>query len=148
MDRDPPNPYRDMTLRELRDAMNERAGELLADGQVSRRDTAYLLLAASFPLATGDCSIGSPAHQVQQGRDIEAAFWPEFESDVRAVMHNTFEHAREAAELTWADLHLYSDAMRDRGTLAGWGVATEQDFRRSLRQLQDLKELKGRGWAP
>ncbi|WFC43269.1 hypothetical protein [Pseudoxanthomonas sp. SE1] len=146
MDRDPPNPYRDMTLRELHQVMNERAGELLKGANVSRRDLAYLLLAAAFPLATGENRPGSPAHRVRQGADIADAFWPELQQDFRAVMHLTFEHAREAAQLTWEDLHRYGETLLAQGAPSYWGTETEEDLRRSLQQLQAAKALKANLW--
>lgn len=148
MDRDPPNPYRDMSLRELHQVMNERAGALLKGGQVSRRDLAYLLLAASWPLATGESTIGSPAHRVRAGASVVEAFLPEYERDARAVMHNTFQHAREAAGLTPEDTQRFTGLMRDRGTPIGWDTSTEAAFRTALEQLQAAKELKARNWAP
>ena len=148
MDRDPPNPYRDMTLRELHQAMNERAGELLKGRQVSRRDIAHLLIAAAWPLSTGESSIGSPAYRVREGTHVLEAFWPEVERDVRAVLHHQFHLAREAAQLTAEDLHRYTAIMRDRAEPIGWSTRDEADFRRSLQQLQDAKDLKARNWVP
>jgi hypothetical protein len=148
MDRDPPNPYRDMTLRELHQVMNERAGQLLKGGQVSRRDIAYLLLAGAWPLAPNELWIGKPAHRVRHGTGVVEAFLPEYEDDVRAVMHNVFEHARYAAEVSWDEYHGYAAMMRDRGTPIGWGVGTEEEFRQSLAQLQEIKDLRAKGWRP
>lgn len=148
MDRDPPNPYRDMTLRELHQVMNERAGDLLKGKPVSRRDIAHLLIAAAWPLATGESSIGSPAYSVREGTNVLDAFWPEVDSDIRAVLHHQFEHAREAAHLTWEDVHRYTAIMHERAAPICWPIDTEADFRRSLQQLQDAKDLKARDWIP
>lgn len=147
MDRDPPNPYRDMTLRELFQHLGQRGADLLNERPVGRRDTAYMLFVAASRLSPEDLFIGKPAHQVRQGVNVLDAYWPDFESEVRAVMHNTFEHARDAAQLTWEDLHRYAATMRERDTWHGWDIGTEEAFRRSLQQLQDLKELKARGWT-
>lgn len=66
---DPPNPYIHASLRELFAALNERAAELLkADKPVGRRDTAYLLLAASKVVDSQEASIGSPAQQARERR--------------------------------------------------------------------------------
>lgn len=71
MTNDPPNPYREATLRELFAALNQRAGELLkGDRPVGRRDTAYLLLAASKVVDGRESAIGSPTHQVRQGAAV------------------------------------------------------------------------------
>lgn len=148
MNDDPPNPYRDATLRQLHQLMNQRAGELLNGEKVSRRDLAHLLIAAALPLSTGESSIGSPTHRVRAGVPVDEAFWPEYESDMRAVRHHTFSHAREAAEVSWPEYHTYTALMRERGTPIGWEVSDESDFRRSLRQLQDIKELRANGWGP
>ena len=148
MDRDPPNPYRDMTLRELHQVMNERAGQLLKGGQVSRRDLAYLLIAGAWPLATGERSLGTPAYRVREGTNVLEAFWPDIESEVRDVFHNKFEHAREAAGLTWEDLHRYTAMMRDRVDDIGWPIGDEASFRGTLQRLQHAKDLKARNWIP
>lgn len=147
MDADPPNPYRHLPLRELHQVMNQRAGELLGGAKVSRRDLAYLLIAAAWSLATGEGSIGSPAHRVRAGTPVDEAFWPEYESDLRAVRHNTYCHALEAAGLTHEDIHRFTAVMRERGTPIDWGTGTEEQFRRSLQQLQAAKDLKARDWA-
>ena len=146
MNRDSPNPYRDMPLRELHQVMNQRAGELLGGANVSRRDLAYLLIAAAWPLATGEGSVGSPAQRVLSGTAVDEAFWTDYESALRALMHNTYCHAQEAAGLTHEDVHRFTAVMRERGTPIVWGTDSEDQFRRSLQLLQAAKDLKARDW--
>lgn len=46
----PPNPYREIKLGELADALMRRAGDLIDGTLVGRRDTAYMLIRASHTL--------------------------------------------------------------------------------------------------
>lgn len=143
-----PNPYRELRLSALHEVMNQRAGELLKGRAVSRQDIAYLLLAASEHISPDEGSLGSPAHRVRNGAGLIEAFWPEFEREMRAVTHHTFNLARDAAQLSWEDLHRFARLMRERGMPVDWGTGNEQDFRRSLQQLQAVKDLKARDWIP
>lgn len=73
----PQTPYIHASLQELFATLNERAGELLKDDKpVGRRDTAYLLLAASKVVDGQAASIGSPAHETSQGAAVPAAYLP------------------------------------------------------------------------
>lgn len=58
---DPPNPYVDLRLRELGDALMQRAGDLLDNVQVGRRDTAHLLIAAGHVVRPKGGSPNSPS---------------------------------------------------------------------------------------
>lgn len=139
MTNEPPNPYREASLRELFAALNQRAGDLLSgDKPVGRRDTAYLLLAASKVVDTRDTSIGSPAHQVRQGAAVAAAFVPAYESDLRALWHHTLQHAREAAGLSHADVLGHQAAT---GTLLGM-PETDAEFRQALQWLEQARRAR------
>lgn len=82
----PPNPYREIKLGELADALMRRAGELLDGTQVGRRDTAYMLIRAShtlrpdqrFPNSPGTLAKTNPAAAAE--RYIE-----QFEHECRAL---------------------------------------------------------------
>lgn len=135
----PPNPYIHASLRELFAALNERAGELLkADKPVGRRDTAYLLLAASKVVDTQQASIGSPAHQVRQGAAVPAAYLPAYEGDLRALWHHTLQHAREAAGLSHDDVLAHQ---RATGRLLG-SPATDAEFRAALQWLEEARRAR------
>ena len=137
-----PNPYRELRLSALHEVMNQRAGELLKGRTVSRQDIAYLLLAASKHISPDEGSLGSPTHRVRNGAGLVEAFWPEFERELRAVTHHTFNLAREAAQLSWEDLHRFARLMRERGTPVGWSTNTPEEFEASLQQLQAVQALK------
>lgn len=140
---DPPNPYIDASLRQLFAALNERAAALLkADKPVGRRDTAYLLLAASKVMDTQEASLGSPAHQVRQGAAVPAAYLPAYEGDLRALWHHTLQHAREAAGLSHDDVLAHQ---RATGRLLG-SPTTDAEFRAALHWLEDAR--RGRDAAP
>lgn len=140
---DPPNPYIHASLRELFAALNERAGDLLkADRPVGRRDTAYLLLAASKVVDSRAACIGSPAHQVAQGAPVPTAYLPAYESDLRALWYHTLQHAREAAGLSHENVLEYQ---RDTGRLFGTPT-TDAEFREALQWLEDAR--RGRDAAP
>lgn len=140
---DPPNPYIHASLRELFAALNERAAELLkADKPVGRRDTAYLLLAASKVVDSRSACIGSPAHQVAQGAALPAAYLPAYESDLKALWYHTLQHAREAAGLSHDDVLGYQ---RATGRLFG-SPTTDAEFRAALQWLEDARG--GRDAAP
>lgn len=133
---DPPNPYIHASLRELFAALNTRAGELLTgDKPVGRRDTAYLLLAASKVVDSRSACIGSPAHQVAQGGAVPAAYLPAYEGDLRALWYHTLQHAREAAGLSHDDVLAYQ---RATGRLFG-SPTTDAEFRTALQWLEDAR---------
>lgn len=119
--------------------MNHRAGELLqTDKPVGRRDTAYLLLAASKVVDTQASSIGSPANQVSQGAAVPAAYLPAYESDLRALWYHTLQHAREAAGLSHDDILAYQ-----RATGQLFGIPTsDAEFRAALQWLDDARRAR------
>ena len=96
MDRDPPNPYIHMTLRELSNAMGTRAGDLLKDGPVGRRDTAYLLIAAGRRIDPMTAHPNSPVNQVKGGGTALEAFLPVYEAEARAARYWVLIHSNDA----------------------------------------------------
>jgi len=95
MDRDPPNPYIAMKLRELSQAMGERAGDLLKDRPVGRRDTAYLLIAAARKVDPMTSLPNSPVNQVKGGGTALEAFLPVYEAEARAARYWVLTHAND-----------------------------------------------------
>lgn len=100
MDRDPPNPYIDATLRELAQVLGIRAKQLLAGERIGRRDIAYLLMAVAREIDPQDLSIGHPAHRVREGGDPLAEFWPAYEVEKRNIQWRLFREAAEAVGVT------------------------------------------------
>ncbi|WP_447940085.1 hypothetical protein [Pseudoxanthomonas mexicana] len=139
---DPPNPYRDLPLREIFAALNERAGELLkGDKPVGRRDTAYLLLAASKWIDDRAASIGSPAHQVRQGTPVPDAFLPEYQHGLRTLRYYELQRARDAAGLDHDAVLAHQKAT---GTLLGQ-PATDDEFRAALEWLEAARRGRASG---
>lgn len=136
---DPPNPYIHASLRELFAALNERAGQLLKpDTPVGRRDTAYLLLAASKRVDGRETSLGSPAYQVRQGKPVPEAYVPEYRNDLRALWYHLLEHAREAAGLDHAAVLAHQ-----RATGSLWGSpSTEAEFLAALQWLEEARRAR------
>jgi len=84
-----------MTLRELSTAMGNRAGDLLADKGVGRRDTAYLLIAAARKIDPMTPHPNSPVNQVKSGSTAREAFLPVYESEAKALRYRILVHAND-----------------------------------------------------
>jgi hypothetical protein len=138
MKNDPPNPYRDATLRELRDAASFRAGDLLKEGvPVGRLDTAYLLIAAAFRLSPQSLHPNSPVNRGKAGESVLEVFWPEFESDAKATRHHLLMQAIEATGLTFEQIREY----QTRTGLSLTYLAAEEDdgLRQALMHLEAIR---------
>lgn len=100
MDRSPPNIYIDYRLSQLFDAMMDRAGKLLKEDRVGRRDLAYLLIASAQRLGLGQAAPNSPHNQIA-ARDSSAvqAFGPLVASETRAARWRLLSQARDALQL-------------------------------------------------
>lgn len=134
MDRSPPNPYIDLGLRDLWTAMNERAGELLESNKpISRRDTAYLLLAASFRVSTYSAHPNSPVKLVKEGSTISAAFWPVLEHMQRDARYHVLTHAIDTAGLppTWIN------------RVAERAIANDDELRQALARIDAEAKAAG-----
>lgn len=95
MDRDPPNPYIHMALRELSSAMGARIDALLNGGAVGRRDIAYLLIAAAARIDPMTAHPNSPVNQVKGGGTALEAFLPVYEAEARTARYRVFIHAND-----------------------------------------------------
>ncbi len=138
----PPNPYRDATLRELRDTMSIRANELLKEGvQVGRRDIAYLLIAAASRLSPRSARPNSPNNRVREGENIVEVFWPEFENDVKATRHHVLQHAVEATGLTFEQIRDYQ--ARTLCSLSALAAKSDDGLREALGHLVELTRNGG-----
>lgn len=93
MDDLPPNPYIDLPLRPLSEAMTRRAGALLEDKPTGRRDTAYLLIAAARKIDPMTAHPNSPVNQVKQGGTALDAFLPVYEDEARRSRYRVLVHA-------------------------------------------------------
>lgn len=85
-----------MKLRELSHAMGERAGDLLNDRTVGRRDTAYLLIASARKIDPMTSLPNSPVNQVKAGGTALEAFLPVYEAEARAARYWVLIHANDS----------------------------------------------------
>lgn len=139
MRNDPPNPYRDATLRELRDAVSVRAAELLKDGvQVGRRDTAHLLIAVAFRLSTDNSRPNSPVNRIKAGESVLDVFWPVFEDEAKATRHHLLHHAIEATGLTFDQVRAYQQ--RTGCSLTHLAAEGDDGLRAALAHVETIRQ--------
>lgn len=94
----PPNPYIDLSLTELADAISRRAGDLLDGHPTGRRDVAYLLIAAAAAIRPASSQPNSPARLVRDGAMTPLeAFADVLASEQQAVRWRVFRQAVDAA---------------------------------------------------
>jgi hypothetical protein len=87
-----------LSLGELGDRMKERAAGLLQGRPVTRRDVAYLLIAAGHVVWPRAGVPELPAERVAEGRSTPLeAFWPVFEAERRALRWMVALQAMDAA---------------------------------------------------
>lgn len=141
MRNDPPNPYRDATLRELRDAVSLRAAELLKEGvQVCGRDTAHLLMAVAFRLSPYSSRPNSPVNRVKAGESVLDVFWPVFEEDAKATRHHLLQHAIEATGLTFDDVRAYQ--LRTGCSLTHLAAEGDEGLREALAHVEAMRQAE------
>lgn len=130
---DPPNPYREMLLSALADEMMRRAGDLLADRKVGRRDTAYMLISASHALSPSVGSPGSPFVRVRAREPYWTAlqeYGDLLDGEVRSLRWRLANEAMEAAD--WPPVG-------SRGRWGGQARASDEAFRAVLSRI-DARE--------
>lgn len=100
MDRPPPNVYMDYRLSQLFDEMMNRAGKLLKGDQVTRRDLAYLLIAAAHRVGPSSEAPGSANKQVAAGDSSAAqAFGPLVAAETSATRWRLLQQAQDSLGL-------------------------------------------------
>ena len=130
----PPNPYIDLSLTELAEAISRRAGDLLDGRPTGRRDVAYLLIAAAAVIRPASSQPNSPTRLVRDGSltPLEA-FADVLESEQRAVRWRVFRLAVDAAggAVAWPAFDAVS-ALAPR---------SDADCLEALRRLEEDPEL-------
>lgn len=97
-ERPPPNPYIDLGLTDLAEALSQRAAALLQGQPVGRRDIAYLLIAAASKVRPQDSQPNAPARLVAAGQSTPLeAFADILEREQRALRWLIFNLAVDAA---------------------------------------------------
>lgn len=136
MDRDPPNPYVEMSLRDLSTAMGERASDLLENRKVSRRDIAYLLIASAGKIDPMTAHPNSPVPLVKRGSKAEAAFMPVYEAEAKRMRYRIFVHADDTLCAVHGVERLVPHNRWD--SLAALATADEAGLRAAIEQLDQV----------
>ena len=127
MANDPPNPYINLRLDQLAVACNAKASDLLRGNRVSRRDLAYLLLAAARATDPRDLH-GSPYQKVSRDRWPPSTLWPEYEQALRGLRYRLITEAIQAAR----------ELPRDHGALVARSQQSDEGLRAGLAELDRL----------
>jgi hypothetical protein len=138
MQDDPPNAYIELSLRDLGDAIGRRARALLSGESVSRRDIAYLLIAASRVVAPHDPSPDPPPRRVARGHNALEAYRPFYESRARDARYQTISQAIEAAGLHGAPRGLHGELDH----LRNLAVRNDAGLYEALKRLETLRSPK------
>lgn len=134
---DPPNPYMDLRLGELGDALSARAGDLLRGRPAGRRDVAYLLIAAAAVVRPSRGHPNSPAKRVDEGRELPLEpFAAVLEDEQRALRWWVFRQAVDAAARQPAAGGPFTD-------LATMAVESDAACLEALRRLGEMTASQG-----
>lgn len=141
MDRDPPNPYRDLSFTELFRAVMARAGQLLDGERVPRRDTAYLLIAAGWAVHPPDTGPQPTSFRVAGGESPLDAYLPQYQAIARDARYHTIKQAVDACGLrpSAERRHLYS-AIDQLLLLA---ARDDEGLVEALQELEELRRAEG-----
>lgn len=127
----PPNPYIEDLPAQLADLVMARAGALLGDTPVGRRDTAYMLIAAGHALRP---RIGGPSDPFARVRRDHTqaldAYGALLEEGLRSLRWRVMKEAMEAAG--WPDIGA-------RGRLASRGIDCDAGCRGVLVEIASAK---------
>jgi hypothetical protein len=138
MDDLPPNPYVDLPLRQLSEAISKRAGALLADKPTGRRDTAYLLIAAARKIDPMTPHPNSPVNQVKQGGSALEAFLPVYEDEARHHRYRIFVHADDTLRAHHKVGRLVSHGRWD--ALCALAIENEAGLRAAIQELDEAAQ--------
>lgn len=93
----PPNPYIDLRLAELAEALSQRAHALLEGQPSGRRDVAYLLIAAAAAVRPSSSMPNAPARTVAEGTESpEEAFGAVLKREQIALRYWVYRQAVDA----------------------------------------------------
>ena len=130
---DPPNPYRDMTLGALGDALMARAGDLMEGRRVGRRDVAYLLICAGHVVRPEVGAPGLPRARVESGEvGVYEAFRGQLDDEQRVIRYRLANLALDAAD--WPRLQ--------RGRLAAMAAESDEGFAAALREVDAARSAE------
>lgn len=127
---DPPNPYHELKLDTLADALSERACDLMGDRRVGRRDTAHMLITAAYRLRPTLGTPGTPAARMRDGGESPLnAFGEMLDREQRAVRWWILGQALDAAELPHGP---------ERAEVLSGAVESDEACRLALERLGEL----------
>lgn len=145
------NPYMDSTLRELWQACQDRAGELLhpPDGprtpeqrQALAFDTAHLLLALGSEIATGEFLPSAPEKDMRgQGAHVADVFMRHHEHAAIGVRYRTLMHAVDFV-LGGARRDWVKNALVDGHRAYDLALSSDEGLRVVLVALDQLRKAK------
>ncbi len=133
------NPYVDLTLVQLWEAMQRQAGELLSDRPRSRRDTAHLILAAAAKI-DARTGLGSPAEAVLAGRRLLTEIYGEvYQAEAAAMRHLILCQAADAIGFDYEQRRRVGSPWREAAILA---VGSDDGLLLALAMLEDVRRAR------
>lgn len=123
---DPPNPYRELTLGALGDALMARAGDLMEGRRVGRLDTAYLLISAGHVVRPEVGAPGLPRARFRTGEaGLLESFRGQLQNEQRAIRYRIAQLALDAAD--WP--------LHERGRLTALAAESDDGFAAALGEV-------------
>jgi hypothetical protein len=139
------NPYRDLSLRQLWEALQRRAGDLLGDTATPRRDTAYLLLTAAAKISPMTSHPTSPANSVAAGQSLVGNYGAVYEAEAKALRHHILIHAADAMGMTRQKRSMVDNTLWD--TAQSLALRDESGLRQALALLETTRRPARKGPA-
>lgn len=145
------NPYLDASMRELWQACQDRAGELMRAPSGTRTpeqrqalalDTAHLLLVLADEIKTGEFVANAPEKDLQNpNADFVAVFMRHHEDDGTGLRYRTLTRVADFV-LGGERHHWLRTAELDGQRLYQVAIASEEGLRRALEELEKLRSRK------
>lgn len=145
------NPYVDASMRELWQACQDRAGELMRPPSGQRTpeqrqalalDTAHLLLVLANEIKTGEFVANAPEKDLQNANaDFVAVFMRHHEDDGTGLRYRTLTRAADFV-LGGGRHHWLRTAELDGQRLYQVAIASDDGLRRALGVLEGLRGTK------
>lgn len=129
------NPYGDLRLQELADALSARARALDAGTRVGRGDTTQLLNAAAWILAPNTAHPNAPARLVREGERVLDSYLPLYELEARALRYWILNQAADALGHDWDRNRVLTHRVWD--TACGMALHDEAGLREALALLDE-----------
>jgi hypothetical protein len=136
----PPNPYRELSLHRLTEAIVPRYFALRGQAKVSRLDIANLLGAALERLTPLNRLMTSPYHRATEGASVSSCYFEEYLVEAKSLRYLILEHAADAIGMDYDQRKLYTnDVWRQASALA---QRDDAGLLEGLRMLDDVRVKK------